>query len=208
MAQVLIAGKPISGSYQIETRHRRPACGRRLELSAPSCSTEEWNSLRQSLKCSGRFSCLFSDNRKQEEARKALESALGGKKIEYEKWDKEMKRREEAGGGNSGGGGWFGWRRWFGDGDHFWQEAQQASLAILGILVVYLIVAKGDVMLAVISNPLLFALRGTRDTFSFVTSKFVNRIHPRRYGNVDTQQDQVPPPVSAKERVLGKWGSN
>lgn len=78
--------------------------------------------------------CLFIY--KQEEARKALESALGGKKSEYEKWDKEIKRREEAGGGdNSGGGGW--WGRWFGgSGDgHFWQEAQQASLAILGIIV-------------------------------------------------------------------------
>lgn len=42
------------------------------------------------------------------------------------------------GGGNSGGGGWFGWGRWFGgsDDDRFWQEAQQASLTILGILVV------------------------------------------------------------------------
>lgn len=75
---------------------------------------------------------------KQDEARKALESALGGKKSEFEKWDKEIKRREEAGGGdNSGGGGWFNWRRWFGGSDdgHFWQEAQQATLAILGIIV-------------------------------------------------------------------------
>ena len=70
----------------------------------------------------------------QEEARKALESALGGKKTEFEKWDKELKRREQAGGGgNSGRGGWF---RWFGgsDDDHFWEEAQQTSLTILGII--------------------------------------------------------------------------
>lgn len=73
----------------------------------------------------------------QEQAKKALESALGGKKIEFEKWNKEIQKREEAGGGgNSGGGGWFGGGRWFGgsNGDHFWQEAQQASLAILGII--------------------------------------------------------------------------
>lgn len=73
----------------------------------------------------------------QEQARKALESALGGKKTEFEKWDKEIKRREEAGGGGDfGGGGWFRWGRWFGgsDGDHFWQEAQQMSLTILGIV--------------------------------------------------------------------------
>lgn len=33
----------------------------------------------------------------QEEARKALESALGGKKDEFEKWNKEIKKREEVG---------------------------------------------------------------------------------------------------------------
>lgn len=68
-----------------------------------------------------------------------MDGALGGKKMEFEKWNEEIKRREEAGGGgDSGGGGWFRWGRWFGgsDGEHFWQEAQQASLAILGILVV------------------------------------------------------------------------
>lgn len=73
----------------------------------------------------------------QEQAKKALESALGGKKIEFEKWNKEIQKREEAGGGgNAGGGGWFGGGRWFGgsNGDHFWQEAQQASLAVLGIV--------------------------------------------------------------------------
>lgn len=74
----------------------------------------------------------------QDQARKALEGALGGKKVEFEKWDKEIKKREEVGGGSSGGGGgWFGWGRRFGwsNDDDFWQEAQQASLAVLGILV-------------------------------------------------------------------------
>lgn len=74
----------------------------------------------------------------QEEARKALESALGGKKDEFEKWNKEIKKREEVGGGGeAGGGGWFGWGGRFGwsNDDHFWQEAQQASLAILGIII-------------------------------------------------------------------------
>jgi hypothetical protein len=73
----------------------------------------------------------------QEQAKKALESALGGKKDEFEKWNKEIKRREEAGGGgDSGGGGWFGWGGRFGwsNGDNFWPEAQQASLAVLGII--------------------------------------------------------------------------
>lgn len=73
----------------------------------------------------------------QEEARKALEGALGGKKSEFEKWNKEIKRREEiGGGGNAGGGGWFGWGGRFGwsNDDNFWPEAQQTSLAVLGIL--------------------------------------------------------------------------
>lgn len=69
----------------------------------------------------------------QEQAKKALESALDGKKTEYEKWDKEMARREKAGGGgDDGSGGWFGWRGWSGDD---WQEAQRTSLTILGIFV-------------------------------------------------------------------------
>ncbi len=40
------------------------------------------------------------------------------------------------GGSDAGGGGWFGWGRRFGwsNGDHFWQEAQQAILAVLGII--------------------------------------------------------------------------
>lgn len=73
----------------------------------------------------------------QEEARKALENALGGKKDEFEKWNKEIKKREDMGGGEAGGGGWFGWGGRFGwsNDDHFWQEAQQASLALLGIIV-------------------------------------------------------------------------
>ncbi|KAL2495535.1 hypothetical protein Fot_39292 [Forsythia ovata] len=182
------------------------------KLTAPTQPTRSWTSLQHSLKCSGRFSCLFSDNGKKDQARKALESALGGKKVEFEKWDKEIKNREEAsGGGNSGGGGWFGWGGRFdgSDGDRFWQEAQQASLTILGILAVYLIVAKGDVILAVIFNPLLFALRGTRTGFTFLTSKISGRVYGLSHTNVATNpQEEVTAGVSAKERVVGKWGSD
>ncbi|KAG8490191.1 hypothetical protein CXB51_015884 [Gossypium anomalum] len=167
-----------------------------------------WSSLVLRLKCNGRFSCLFSDNRREEQARKALESALGGKKTEFEKWNKEIKRREEAGGGdNAGGGGWFGWGGRFGwsNGDHFWQEAQQASLAILGIIVMYLVIAKGELLLAVIFNPLLYALRGTRDGFSYVTSKILGN-GPVDSSNMVNNEAYVQ--VSAKESVLRKWGSN
>ncbi|XP_042027537.1 uncharacterized protein LOC121774731 [Salvia splendens] len=200
MAQILSLLPPLLPAC----RNRNPAL---LKTATSTSSTHSWNSLSHSLNCNGRFSCLFSDNRKQDQARKALESALGGKKAELEQWDKEIKRREEAGGGgNSGGGGWFGWRRWFGGSDdgHFWQEAQQASLTILGILVIYLIVAKGDVLLAVIFNPLLFALRGTRSVFAFLTSKITNQ----NGQNFGTTHEEVVVHVSAKERVVGKWGSN
>lgn len=56
----------------------------------------------------GRF--LYSYPWLQEQASKALESALGGNKNEFAKWNKEIKRRDEAGGGGDagGGGGWFG----------------------------------------------------------------------------------------------------
>ncbi|XP_022848275.1 uncharacterized protein LOC111370680 [Olea europaea var. sylvestris] len=210
MAQVLSLRPrpPIPSTTQIPSHQ---PVSTPFKLTGPTQPTRSWTSLQHSLKCRGRFSCLFSDNGKKEQARKALESALGGKKVEFEKWDKEIKNREEAGGGgNSGGGGWFGWGGRFGgsNGDHFWQEAQQASLTILGILAMYLIVAKGDVLLAVIFNPLLFALRGTRTGFTFLTSKITNRVYGRYHTDVPTiPQQEVTAGVSAKERVVGKWGS-
>ncbi|KAA8515594.1 hypothetical protein F0562_018795 [Nyssa sinensis] len=171
-----------------------------------------WSSLQRNLKCNGKFSCLFSDNRKQEQARRALEGALGGKKTEFEKWDKEIKKREETGGGgDGGGGGWFRWGRWFGgsNGDNFWQEAQQTSLAVLGIIVMYLIVAKGEVMLAVFFNPLLFALRGTRNMFTLITSQILKKVSPNSHANfADIPKEEAYTRVSAKERVVRKWGSD
>ncbi len=75
----------------------------------------------------------------QEQAKKALEGALGGKKHEFDKWNKEIKRREDAGGGGvRGGGGSFGWGGRFGwsSGDHFWEEVKQMILTILGLVIV------------------------------------------------------------------------
>ncbi|MBA0869547.1 hypothetical protein Goshw_029965, partial [Gossypium schwendimanii] len=275
MAQVLNLNS-LGSSFLCTTR---PESSGFLSINASRTQHvgRNWSSLVLRLKCNGRFSCLFSDNRREwglipsgenyvkchpfgvkqplnssvlspgwvgtlrraqgpgeavgesvhreslkcgakqpvnrsvlfrEQARKALESALGGKKTEFEKWNKEIKRREEAGGGdNAGGGGWFGWGGRFGwsNGDHFWQEAQQASLAILGIIVMYLVIAKGELLLAVIFNPLLYALRGTRDGFSYVTSKILGN------GPVDssnTVNNEAYVQVSAKESVLRKWGSN
>lgn len=168
--------------------------------------------MQHKLKCNGRFLCLFSDNRREEQARKALEGALSGKKNEFDKWDKEIKRREElGGGGDTGGGGWFGWGRRFGwsNDDNFWQEAKQAGLTILGLILVYLLVAKGDLLLAVIFNPLLYTLRGVRNGFSFVTSKVLKNTSTSNepdFGGLSKKSAYKH--ISAKENVVRKWGSD
>ncbi|KNA12438.1 hypothetical protein SOVF_125670 [Spinacia oleracea] len=181
--------------------------------STPTSSSrhQTFAALSRQLRCNGRFSCLFSDNRKQDQARKALESALGGNKEKFEKWDQEIKKREEVGGGggNGGGGGWFGWGGRFGwwNDDNFWQEAQQGSLAVLGLLVLYLVAAKGDQLLAVIVNPLLFGLRSTRNSLSYVTSLITGKVY---MGN-DAQYEEMKLEAaqsSAKENVMKKWGSD
>lgn len=74
----------------------------------------------------------------QDQAKKALESALGGKKTEFEKWNKEIEKRESGGGGGgaSGRGGWFGgggWSSWSND-EHFWGEAKQAGITLGALL--------------------------------------------------------------------------
>ncbi|CAN1775363.1 hypothetical protein LINPERHAP1_LOCUS13304 [Linum perenne] len=143
---------------------------------------------------------------REEQAKKALESALGGKKSEFEKWGKEIKKREQANGGDSsggrgGGGGWFGSGGPFGwYGDNFWPEAQQTCLALLGIFGIYLVLTKGEVMVAVVFNPLLRTLRGTRDGLTSISSKFLG-------GYADGGKEAYVG-VSAKERVVKKWGTD
>ncbi|GAU14689.1 hypothetical protein TSUD_203380 [Trifolium subterraneum] len=176
----------------------------------------EWSRLQHKLNSKPKFTCLFSDNKREDQARKALEGALSGKKIEYEKWDKEIKRREELGGGggggtNGGGGGWFGWGRWFGwsNDDNFWQEATQASLTILGIVLIYLLVAKGDLILAAIINPLLYALRGVRNSFGLTTSKVLKNTSNSDQPDFDgVLKKEDYKSASAKESVVRKWGSD
>ena len=73
----------------------------------------------------------------------------------------------------------------------------------------YLVVAKGDLILAVIFNPLLYALRGTRNGLTLISSKIL------RNASVDSPSDfsnalknGVYAEVSAKESVNRKWGSD
>ncbi|GJW89881.1 hypothetical protein Tco_0470655 [Tanacetum coccineum] len=145
----------------------------------------------------------------EDQAKKALESALGGKKTEFEKWDKEIKKREEAGGGGGGGGGW--WRRWFGgsDGEHFWHETQQVTLTLLALAVMFLILAKGDVLFAVVLNPLLFALRSPRNGLRYISSKLRRVISPSTASKSDSiPKQELYAQNSAKQSVVSKWASD
>ncbi|KAK1300964.1 hypothetical protein QJS10_CPB13g01583 [Acorus calamus] len=179
----------------------------------PTNPNPRWTALQQKLRSGsrGRHSCLFSSgNRKQEEAKKALESALGGKKSEFEKWNKEIQKREEVGGGNaSGNGGWFGGGGgWFGGffGDRFWEEAQQACLTMLGITFLLLLLAKGNVMFAVVFNSLLFALRGWRNWFTLVSTTISGRTSPSMSELEQSRKESNQIRSSAKESVVRKWG--
>ncbi|KAL0709798.1 hypothetical protein Bca4012_016776 [Brassica carinata] len=183
-------------------------------LLLPCRTTTDSNSVfsqrTSTVKSKGRFSCLFSSgNQREEQARKALESALGEKKIEFDKWDKEIKKREEESGGDGnggGGGGWFGGGGGWFSGDHFWNEAQQITITFLAILFVYMIVAKGEVMAALVLNPLLYALRGTREGLTSLSSKLTGGEVSKANG--DNSEEMWKKDVSAKESVVRKWGSD
>ncbi|XP_014507772.1 uncharacterized protein LOC106767404 [Vigna radiata var. radiata] len=206
MADILNLGAPQSLGT------RKHSCRSHSHFIKHDSISQSWSSLQHNLKCRGRFLCLFSDNRKEEQARKALEGALSGKKNEFEKWDKEIKRREElGGGGDSGGGGWFRWGGRFGwsNDDNFWQEAKQAGLTILALVLVYLLVAKGDLFLAIVLNPLLYTLRGVRNGFSFVTSKVLKNTSTSNQADFDgLSKKKYYQQTSAKENVVRKWGSD
>ncbi|KAJ0969134.1 hypothetical protein J5N97_022011 [Dioscorea zingiberensis] len=195
---------------------RRPSCA----LGSPHSAMVEipnprWRTLTDRLKSNGRHSCFFSDGRKQDQARKALEDAFGGKKTELEKWNKEIKIREERGGGGaSGRGGWFGgggWFGWFG-GEHFWEETQQASITIIVIVALCLLIAKGSIIFAVVFNSLLFALRGVRNSFSILTSHVFGKTavigHQSGAESDPTVSGVYQTQMSAKDRVISKWGTD
>ncbi|KAF3510374.1 hypothetical protein F2Q69_00000849 [Brassica cretica] len=94
-----------------------------------------------------------------------------------------------------------------GGGDHFWNEAQQITITLLAILLVYMMVAKGEVMAAFVLNPLLYALRGTREGLTSLSSggkvSKVNGDDSEEMWKKDGFSE-----VSAKESVVRKWGSD
>ena len=106
---------------------------RRTEAGNSDLVLRPGNPLSRSLNRSSPSSDLVQD-----QARKALEGALGGKKTEFDKWNKEIEKRNAGGGGKSGNGGWFGgggggWFGWFND-ENFRNEAKQAALTVGALL--------------------------------------------------------------------------
>lgn len=174
---------------------------------------------RRSCGRAGRVYCLFSggDNRKkQDEARKALENALG-KKAEFDKWGVEIERRQRGyprdpaacGGGWSGGGSWF--RRLTGGG--FWDAAKQTVLTILGIIAAFFLIANFNILVASVINSLLLVLRQIRRILSFIAycvfqGALVERSGPKSstlgLSNVAGVPVKEKAGMSAKERVVRK----
>lgn len=171
----------------------------------------KWTALQEELKCEGRHCCFFANGRKQDQARKALDNALDGKKSEFEKWNKEIEKREEldqgggggvgVGGGHGWGGGWFGWL----GGENFWEESQQAILTILGIMSLFLLLTKGNTMFAIFVNPLLLVLRVLRTWFVSLSSLLSRGATTDEITTIDGVQPLQF--TSAKERVVKKWGN-
>ncbi|CAL5080175.1 unnamed protein product [Urochloa decumbens] len=173
----------------------------------------------------GRVYCLFSggDNRKkQDEARRALENALGPKKAEFDKWDVDIERRQRRGrpGGPAvGGGGWSGggrWFRWLTSGD-FWDAAKQTVLTILGIIAAFFLIANFNVLVAAVINSLLLVLRLIRRTLSFIARcVFQNGLVERpglKSSTLDSNSVAAVPVkesagLTARERVVRKWGTD
>uniref|UniRef100_A0A0E0B6T0 Uncharacterized protein n=1 Tax=Oryza glumipatula TaxID=40148 RepID=A0A0E0B6T0_9ORYZ len=153
-----------------------------------------------------------------DEARKAVENALGWKKTGLPKLGMRIERRQQrlppsaGGGGWSGGGGWF---RWFSSGG-FWDAAKQTLLTIVGIIAAFFLIANFNVLVAAIVSSLLAVLRQIRRALSFVAQCILQGVQssaPRRSSpSLDTGnqaavvvKDRVG--KSAKERVVRKWGN-
>lgn len=71
-----------------------------------------------------------------------------------------------------------------------------------------MIVAKGEVMAAFVLNPLLYALRGTREGLTSLSSKLMGRQASKVNGDNSQEMWKNEGLVSAKESVVRKWGSD
>ncbi|XP_015696519.1 uncharacterized protein LOC107304926 [Oryza brachyantha] len=165
--------------------------------------------------------CIYSGGggrSKQDEARKAVQSNLGQKKPQFEKWGVQTESRRQTvclaagGGGWSGGGG--GWFRWFSSGG-FWDAAKQTLLTVVGIIAVFFLIANFNVLVAAIVNSLLAVLRQIRRALSFIAHCVAQGLPssaPERPPASLDSGNQAAVVVkdrvgnSAKERVLRKWG--
>jgi len=165
----------------------------------------QWKQGNSRCHCKPRLVCLFGSKggaADKDAARRALENALSGKKDAFVKWDGEIKKREAAGGGGGNGG-----RRWFGGfgNEDSWKEIQQASFAVAGLILLYLLVAKGKSMMSVAVNSMLFFLRGFRNGLRSIYS--TSRIVPESSSSLNnSSKAQDDTSGSAKANVIRKWG--
>lgn len=166
----------------------------------------QWKQENSRCHCKPRLVCLFGSKggaADKDAARRALENALSGKKDAFDRWDGEIKKREAAGGGGGNGG-----RKWFGGfgNEDSWKEIQQASFAVAGLILLYLLLAKGKSMMSVAVNSILFFLRGFRNGLRSISSARF-RIGPESSSSLnDSSRAQDDTPVSAKANVISKWG--
>lgn len=68
-----------------------------------------------------------------------------------------------------------------------------------------MLVAKGEVMAAFVLNPLLYALRGTREGLTSLISKLMGREASKNGDNSEMWKKEG---FTAKESVVRKWGSD
>uniref|UniRef100_A0ACD5Y1W2 Uncharacterized protein n=1 Tax=Avena sativa TaxID=4498 RepID=A0ACD5Y1W2_AVESA len=201
----------------------------RLRAFRPSAAGQSCalSGRERSLGSLGRAYCLFSGGGgwKQVGARRAPETASS-----LETWgmETEMKRLRDrravpcpaarggggqSGGGGGGGGGWF---RWFSSGG-FWDAAKQTILTILGIIAAFFLNANLNVLVAAAVNPLLLVLRQIRRAITFAAycvsrsmSAPASRLKPTpvESGEVAAAPAKARVGMSAKERVISRWGSD
>ncbi|CAM0953150.1 unnamed protein product [Alopecurus aequalis] len=160
--------------------------------------------------------CVFSG---AGSGRRKQESVLGLHKTGFERWgvvETETRRHGgpcPAAGGGGGGGGWFGWF----SGGGFWDAAKQTVLTILGIIAAIFLIANFNVLVGAAVSPLLLVLRQIRRAITFASycvsrSMSAPTSKPKSTHVVNSEVAPVPVKgrvgVSARERVVSKWGSD